>query len=64
VALGGLAGAEVEKGVPYIEVEAMKMVMPLLTTEPGAISHNVSPGSIIEVIAPSLSLCLQLPLSR
>jgi predicted deacylase len=29
-------------------VEAMKMVMPLLTTESGAISHTVSPGSIIE----------------
>jgi pyruvate/2-oxoglutarate dehydrogenase complex dihydrolipoamide acyltransferase (E2) component len=41
-------GAEVEAGVPYIEVEAMKMVMPLLTTESGAISHTVSPGSIIE----------------
>ena len=41
-------GAEVEAGIPYIEVEAMKMVMPLLTTESGAISHTVSPGSIIE----------------
>ena len=41
-------GGEVEKGKPYAEVEAMKMVMPLLATESGRITHAVSPGSIIE----------------
>jgi len=41
-------GGEVEKGKPYAEVEAMKMVMPLLASESGRITHTVSPGSIIE----------------
>jgi len=41
-------GGDVEKGKPFAEVEAMKMVMPLLATESGRISHAVSPGSIIE----------------
>jgi len=41
-------GAEVEAGTPFIEVEAMKMVMPLLTQESGTITHNVAPGGIIE----------------
>jgi len=54
-------GAEVEKGVPYIEVEAMKMVMPLLTTEGGKISHKVAPGSIIEAGELLSSLTLKDP---
>lgn len=41
-------GAEVEKGKPYAEVEAMKMVMPLLASESGRVKHAVSPGSIID----------------
>lgn len=41
-------GGEVEKGKPFAEVEAMKMVMPLLATESGRIKHAVSPGSLIE----------------
>mmetsp|Transcript_29822 Transcript_29822/g.41220 ORF Transcript_29822/g.41220 Transcript_29822/m.41220 type:complete len:2214 (+) Transcript_29822:130-6771(+) len=41
-------GAEVEAGKPFMEVEAMKMVMPLLTTESGVIKHYVSPGAMIE----------------
>jgi acetyl-CoA carboxylase/biotin carboxylase 1 len=37
----------VEKGQPYVEVEAMKMIMALKATESGEIRHNLSPGSII-----------------
>ena len=40
-------GAEVEAGEPFVEVEAMKMIMPLKATESGAIKHDLSPGSII-----------------
>jgi len=41
-------GGEVEKGKPYAEVEAMKMVMPLLASESGRVKHAVSAGSIID----------------
>jgi len=40
-------GAEVEIGAPYVEVEAMKMIMPIKATESGKITHNLSPGSVI-----------------
>jgi acetyl-CoA carboxylase/biotin carboxylase 1 len=37
----------VEAGQPYVEVEAMKMIMPIKATESGKITHNLSPGSVI-----------------
>lgn len=37
----------VEKGTPFVEVEAMKMIMAMKATESGEIRHNLSPGSII-----------------
>lgn len=40
-------GAEVEAGKPYVEVEAMKMIMPIKATETGKITHNLSPGTVI-----------------
>jgi biotin carboxyl carrier protein len=40
-------GAEVQAGQPYVEVEAMKMIMPLKATESGALTRRMSPGSII-----------------
>jgi acetyl-CoA carboxylase/biotin carboxylase 1 len=40
-------GAEVEAGQPFVEVEAMKMIMPLKAGESGKITHNLSPGSVI-----------------
>ena len=40
-------GAEVEAGKPYVEVEAMKMIMPIKASESGKITHNLSPGSVI-----------------
>lgn len=40
-------GAPVEAGQPYVEVEAMKMIMPIKATESGKITHNLSPGSVI-----------------
>ncbi len=33
--------------MPYVEVEAMKMIMPLKAQESGTVSHRLSPGSII-----------------
>jgi acetyl-CoA carboxylase/biotin carboxylase 1 len=41
------SGAEVEAGQPYIEVEAMKMIMPIKATESGKITHILSTGSVI-----------------
>ncbi|GKY96268.1 hypothetical protein MPSEU_000586300 [Mayamaea pseudoterrestris] len=41
------SGAAVENGQPYVEVEAMKMIMPIKATESGKIVHNLSPGSVI-----------------
>ena len=40
-------GASVENGQPYVEVEAMKMIIPIKATESGKIIHNLSPGSVI-----------------
>jgi acetyl-CoA carboxylase/biotin carboxylase 1 len=40
-------GTAVEKDTPYVEVEAMKMIMALKASESGKINHNLSPGSII-----------------
>ena len=40
-------GAEVQAGAPFVEVEAMKMIMPIKATETGKITHNLSPGSVI-----------------
>jgi acetyl-CoA carboxylase/biotin carboxylase 1 len=40
-------GAEVKAGEPYVEVEAMKMIMPIKATETGKIIHNLSSGSVI-----------------
>jgi len=40
-------GASVETGQAYVEVEAMKMIMPIKATESGKITHNLSPGSVI-----------------
>ncbi|KAG5181165.1 acetyl-CoA carboxylase [Tribonema minus] len=39
--------AQVNVGEPFVEVEAMKMIMPLKCTESGMITHELSPGSII-----------------
>jgi hypothetical protein len=41
-------GGEVVAGKAYAEVEAMKMVMPLIATESGKISHLKSGGAVIE----------------
>ena len=40
-------GAPVEVGQPFVEVEAMKMIMPIKASESGKITHNLSPGSVI-----------------
>ena len=40
-------GDEVASGQPYVEVEAMKMIMPLKASETGTITPTLSPGSII-----------------
>jgi len=41
-------GGPVQAGQPFVEVEAMKMIMPLKATESGIVSHILSPGSIIQ----------------
>lgn len=41
------SGGEVLAGEPYVEVEAMKMIMPIKASESGKITHNLSPGSVI-----------------
>jgi len=40
-------GASVENGQPYVEVEAMKMIMPIKASESGKIQHNLSAGTVI-----------------
>eukprot|EP00534_Pseudo-nitzschia_fraudulenta_P008502 CAMPEP_0201147778 /NCGR_PEP_ID=MMETSP0851-20130426/9292_1 /ASSEMBLY_ACC=CAM_ASM_000631 /TAXON_ID=183588 /ORGANISM="Pseudo-nitzschia fraudulenta, Strain WWA7" /LENGTH=2078 /DNA_ID=CAMNT_0047423721 /DNA_START=36 /DNA_END=6272 /DNA_ORIENTATION=- len=40
-------GGEVNEGEPFVEVEAMKMIMPLKASESGKITHSVSPGTVI-----------------
>ena len=52
---------EVEVGEPYVEVEAMKMIMPLKASESGAIKHELSPGSIISAGDMLASLALKDP---
>jgi acetyl-CoA carboxylase/biotin carboxylase 1 len=37
----------VAKDTPFVEIEAMKMIMALKSTESGQINHHLSPGSII-----------------
>ena len=41
-------GGEVVAGKPFAEVEAMKMVMPLIAGESGAIAHEKAGGAVIE----------------
>jgi acetyl-CoA carboxylase / biotin carboxylase 1 len=41
------SGGNVAAGEPYVEVEAMKMIMPIKATESGKITHSLSPGSVI-----------------
>jgi len=41
-------GAEVQKGQPYVELEAMKMIMQLSASESGKVSHELAAGSIIK----------------
>lgn len=41
-------GEEITKDQPYVEVEAMKMIMSIKSSESGTISQNLSPGSIIQ----------------
>mmetsp|Transcript_69508 Transcript_69508/g.77743 ORF Transcript_69508/g.77743 Transcript_69508/m.77743 type:complete len:2082 (-) Transcript_69508:1966-8211(-) len=41
------SGGEVNEGEPFVEVEAMKMIMPLKATESGKITHKLSPGTVI-----------------
>jgi len=40
-------GASVQAGQPYVEVEAMKMIMPIKATESGKITQNLSGGTVI-----------------
>ena len=40
-------GGSVEAGEPYVEVEAMKMIMPIKATESGKITQNLSTGTVI-----------------
>lgn len=40
-------GGNVDAGEPYVEVEAMKMIMPIKASESGKITHTLSPGSVI-----------------
>merc|ERR1719487_971573 len=40
-------GADVEKDEPYVELEAMKMIMSLRSGEAGKIKHSLSAGSIV-----------------
>lgn len=51
----------VAKDQPYVEVEAMKMIMALKAGESGTIRHNLSPGSIIAAGDMIASLALQDP---
>jgi acetyl-CoA carboxylase / biotin carboxylase 1 len=41
------SGGEVQAGEPYVEVEAMKMILPVKSSESGKIFHALSPGSVI-----------------
>jgi len=54
-------GADVEAGEPYVEVEAMKMIMPIKASESGKITHNLSPGTVISAGDLLASLTLKDP---
>jgi len=54
-------GANVNAGEPFVEVEAMKMIMPIKASESGKIAHNLSPGSIISAGDLLASLTLKDP---
>lgn len=54
-------GGEVQAGQPYVEVEAMKMIMPIKAPESGKITHNLSPGSVISAGDLLASLTLKDP---
>mgnify|MGYP005845589223 CR=1 FL=1 len=41
------SGEEIQAGEPYVEVEAMKMIMAMKATETGKITNALSPGSVI-----------------
>ena len=41
------SGEEIQAGEPYVEVEAMKMIMPIKASETGKITNALSPGSVI-----------------
>lgn len=41
------SGEEIQAGEPYVEIEAMKMIMPFKATETGKITNALSPGSVI-----------------
>ena len=42
------SGGYVTEGRPYAEVESMKMVMPLLATSTGTITHTRTPGAALD----------------
>jgi acetyl-CoA carboxylase/biotin carboxylase 1 len=54
-------GAMVAKGEAYIELEAMKMIMPLKSTEEGKISHSRAVGSVVAAGELLASLVLKDP---
>lgn len=54
-------GDVVEKDKPYVEVEAMKMIMAIKASESGVVTHNLSPGSIIQAGDLIASLTLKDP---
>jgi len=40
-------GEEIKEGEPFVEIEAMKMIMPVKATETGKITNALSSGSVI-----------------
>jgi len=54
-------GGDVEIGEPFVEVEAMKMIMPIKASESGKITHNLSPGTVINAGDLLASLTLKDP---
>ena len=40
-------GEDIQAGETYVEIEAMKMIMPMKATESGKITNALSPGSVI-----------------
>jgi acetyl-CoA carboxylase / biotin carboxylase 1 len=41
------SGSDVQVGEPFVEVEAMKMIIPVKASESGKVTHALSPGSVI-----------------